>query len=728
VVVLTIAFRVDASLRIGTGHVMRCLTLAKALRERGAECLFLSRDHEGNLNEMLNSQGFDVSVLPADEEPPQHSGQPVPTHSDWLGVSWLTDAQQTIEALGHRIVDWLIVDHYALDSRWETRIRPNTRKLMVIDDLADREHDCDLLLDQNLVANFENRYDLLVPPGCTRLLGPKYALLQPEYAELRSRVPPRCSPVDRIFVYFGGSDIYGLTELTISAFLRLQHPDLKLDVVINSKSKNAKGVRAQVAGQANITLHENLPSLAPLMAKADLSIGASGATTWERCCLGLPSLVATVAENQTPIADSLDRLGLVLWIGSAHSLTALNIAQSMKKILKRSDLESWSRSCTQVVDGMGLRRVTSILALDRTTGLRARLATLADEELLLNWANEPEVENGAIKKTLISNSEHKVWFYSKLKNIDVCRIFIIETETGYPIGQVRFDNLSGDWRIRYSLSSIARGYGLEKKALIVAIKKLRNSETGAIVFGAFFFQNEKSKRIFDTLAIGKEAEGGTIAFCSDRDSWITDTVAKLIAQLLENGKRCCWAHNAQDLVDGDFCFYLSYGRLVSSQIRKKFKNNLVVHASDLPSGRGWSPASWLILERKTKIPVTLFEAVDEVDAGQIYDQRWFSVHKTDLIEDWQAKLAELTADLVLSFTKNYPEILLSAKLQQGDPSYYLKRKPKDSQLDLQKTILEQFELLQIASNENYPVYFEFLDTTFYIKIYKSEAGSSEKSV
>lgn len=354
---MKVVFRTDASHQIGTGHVMRCLTLARALREREAECLFLSRDHKGNHNEMLKSQRFDVRVLPSSEEPSQRSDQPLLAHSHWLGVNWLTDAQQTIEALGDGEIDWLIVDHYALDKRWESELRPHVKKIMVIDDLADRAHDCDLLLDQNLVANFKNRYDRLVASGCTRLLGPKYALLQPEYAKMRLHTPPRIGPVSRILVYFGGSDIYNLTELVVSVFLNLQRNDLKLDVVINPKSPNADRVRPQVAGHANVALHESLLSLAPLMAKADLAIGAGGATTWERCCLGLPSLVVTVAENQVQTAMELARIGTVNYIGHHDEVSEDRLSGLLQIGISAIDLRVWSQKCMEIVDGAGTNRV-----------------------------------------------------------------------------------------------------------------------------------------------------------------------------------------------------------------------------------------------------------------------------------------------------------------------------------------------------------------------------------
>lgn len=176
---VTFVFRTDASYEIGTGHVMRCLTLARALRERGAECRFVCRAHPGYLLGRIREQGFEAFALPCASGECAQPGQAAESalaHAEWLGTDWRTDAEFTRAALGETIADWLVVDHYALDARWKTALRPHCRKLLVIDDLADREHHCDLLLDQNLVADIEHRYDSKLPEHCGRIiLGPQYA-------------------------------------------------------------------------------------------------------------------------------------------------------------------------------------------------------------------------------------------------------------------------------------------------------------------------------------------------------------------------------------------------------------------------------------------------------------------------------------------------------------------------------------------------------------------------
>ena len=355
-------FRTDASHIIGHGHVMRCLTLARALRDFDAEVLFVCREHEGHLCDLIQERGFTVSRLPVPTATSQVGEAPV--HAAWLGVTWQEDARQTskgIELSGHK-PDWLVVDHYALDSRWESALRASTDRIMVIDDLADRVHDCDLLLDQNLVAQMHTRYLNKVPAVCRMLLGPEYALLQPIYAELHDHLAPKEGSIKRIFIYFGGADSDNLTGRSLSAFLSLNRMDIEVDVVIATSAPHAETIRRQVVGYGNIHLHSGSPTLASLMGKADLAIGAGGATSWERLCLGLPALVVTLADNQRPIADELQKTGLIRWIGHKDKVTEHMIKEALAESLTATSPHMWMNSRQAVIDGRGVNRICEQLS------------------------------------------------------------------------------------------------------------------------------------------------------------------------------------------------------------------------------------------------------------------------------------------------------------------------------------------------------------------------------
>ena len=510
--VLQIVFRTDASLTIGTGHVMRCLTLAGALAKTGANVSFICREHEGHFCDLIEERGFAVHRLPAPAE--NFTTEATPAHASWLGATWQEDAGQTgavIKSLGIK-PDWLVVDHYALDSRWEHALRPLVGRIFVIDDLADRIHDCDLLLDQNLFADMQTRYAGRVPEDCRLLLGPEYALLQPIYAELHDRIPPREGPVRRILISFGGADRDNLIGRALAAFLSLNRPDIDVDVVISDSSPYAPGIRAQTAGQANIHLHGTLPTLAPLMAKADFAIGAAGTTSWERLCLGLPALVVTLAENQRPIADELQRVGLVRWLGHKDEVSEQSISQALAELFEEGIAEEWSLRCRSTVDGKGADRVSAALTITAETPLLVRHARLSDEGLLLTWANDPETRQNSFSPDTIPAEDHSRWFRSRLRDLDDCRLYVVETKEGIPMGQARFEREEQAWVISYSLAPQFRRRGLGRPLLEAALLKMRSEHPGALVLGRVKSDNLPSRRIFETLGFDTLSDGEGIAY------------------------------------------------------------------------------------------------------------------------------------------------------------------------------------------------------------------------
>lgn len=503
-----IVFRTDASHQIGTGHVVRCLTLARGLRERGAYCRFICREHPGHLLGLIREQGFDAVALPCDSGKRGRFGkvaEPRLTHAEWLGADWRDDVEATRHALGETVADWLVVDHYGLDTRWESAVRPHCRKLLVIDDLADREHDCDLLLDQNLVADMEHRYDGKLSHRCGRILGPRHALLQSAYADLHRRTPPREGEIRRILVYFGGADTDNLTGLAIAAFLALQRDDISLDVVINSGSLHADVIREQIMEIPKATLNIHLPSLAPLMVQADLAIGAGGATSWERCCLGLPALVITLAENQKPIAAELHRQGLIHWLGHKDQVNVQALACELADIVGKGLKPVWSEQCQHLVDGRGAERVCNLLLLSPETPLRARLARLEDEALVLQWANDPVVRKNAFKQGVIDPNTHHAWFRNRLRDLENCRFYMVETEEGLPVGQVRFEHNHEAWEIHYSMDVRCRGRGMGFSMLETALEAFRAFQPSGKVFGRVKHQNTASRAVFCSLGFSEES-------------------------------------------------------------------------------------------------------------------------------------------------------------------------------------------------------------------------------
>jgi UDP-2,4-diacetamido-2,4,6-trideoxy-beta-L-altropyranose hydrolase len=354
--VMKVAIRVDASLKIGSGHVMRCLTLADALRSAGAQCLFVCRSHPGNLIQKIREKHL-CAELPISEKSHAACDAQLESskHSNWLGCSWEVDAIQTSEVLRDFHADWLVVDHYALDQHWEAAMQGHYKKLMVIDDLSDRAHSCDLLLDQNWLGNDTvTRYKKLVPTHCECYLGPEYALLRPEYAHLREILPPRGGRLGRILLFMGGSDPTNETGKVLEALMNPALAHLEVDVVLGPNHPNVEGIRAQVTRRPDTTVYQDLPTLAELMAHSDLMISAGGSTTWERMCLGLPAIVISIASNQTKINDALMEAGYIDFLGVKSEVSVANISDAIRRYVNTPiDLLSMSKLCYQMVTGTG---------------------------------------------------------------------------------------------------------------------------------------------------------------------------------------------------------------------------------------------------------------------------------------------------------------------------------------------------------------------------------------
>lgn len=353
--VMRIAFRTDAASQIGTGHFMRCLTLADALKQCGARIRFISRELPVHLRNMLVTKGMElvslegnvVGSLPTDEL----------AHAHWLGAGQVQDAEATIQALSDQTWDWLIVDHYALDARWESAMRQTTKKIMVIDDIADRKHDCDVLLDQNFYADMQTRYVGKVPAHCQLLLGPRYALLRDEFRKLHEQVQPRTGSVKRILIFFGGVDADNYTGLAIEALAGLSDNGLHVDVVIGTQHPCCLEIETNCAVQGFVC-HIQTDRMAELMAAADLAIGAGGSASWERCCLGLPALLVALAENQINIAKALDLIGACIYIGELKSTDMLIMRNAVDNLLRNQDqLMALSRKAYSLVDGLGVNRI-----------------------------------------------------------------------------------------------------------------------------------------------------------------------------------------------------------------------------------------------------------------------------------------------------------------------------------------------------------------------------------
>ena len=348
---MVVAFRLDASATIGNGHVSRCRSLALGLLRSGqvGRVCFACAAIPDSWRCRLEEDGIEVMSLTS-----QLSGS-----EPWSLADPAADAAELRErlvSLGR--VEWLVTDHYGIGAEWQRRLRGATRCILAIDDLADRRHDCEILVDQNFDDRPLDRYLPLIPPLSRALVGPRFALLADDYARLRGAVLRTPDPVRRIAVLLGPADVFNVTGKALVAIGRSIPWPVEIDVVLGGDHPFAAAIAEQASRSATIRLHRSVAGMASLFARADLAIGAAGAAALERACLRLPALFTAIAGNQLPVARALAALAPALWLGNAADVSEELIADRLRLVAdgRHPDL---SAACMPDVDGQGVDRIVS---------------------------------------------------------------------------------------------------------------------------------------------------------------------------------------------------------------------------------------------------------------------------------------------------------------------------------------------------------------------------------
>ena len=469
---MNVVIRADASLSTGVGHVMRCLCLADELHARGASVRFVSRALPEHLVRMIVASGHQLVPLPNDP-----------------AVDEADDADQSRAACGH--CDWIVVDHYALGTIWETALSGMGR-LLAIDDLA-RPHRCDVLLDQNFHPEPDQRYAGRVPNDCTMLLGPRYALLRPEFARARQRVEQRDGEVRRLLVCLGGMDADNVTEKVLLAIALVDCVDLVIDVVIGASHPARERVQALCKALPDARCHIQTSDMATLLAEADLAIGAGGSATWERCALGVPTFGLCLADNQRGVMFHGSRRGF-LYAPDVVAYDAPTLALHLRALLANSGLrQHLSRTGLDLVDARGAQRVAAALLAPVIT---MRRACLKDSQQLHAWRNDPAVRLVSRDPAEIHYEGHERWLEGVLNS--PLRHLLIGERDGEPIGVVRFDASDASAEVSIYLAPGRIGQG-EGATLLVAAEAWLRRERSHIrtLYAHVNAGNTSSKRLFE---------------------------------------------------------------------------------------------------------------------------------------------------------------------------------------------------------------------------------------
>lgn len=352
--------RVDSSTEIGTGHLMRCLTLAKALREHGHSILFICKNHVGNIAYKVEAEGFDLQLLTVKAEVNESLA-----HSHWLGGTQLDDAKTTISMIKGWCgfcVHLVIVDHYGIDDEWEKKVYEYSSKLLVIDDLADRKHFCDYLLDQTFGRKSMD-YNGLVDSSCALLLGAQFALLRPEFSLPQSLVKGRRMKIEtlrkpRVLIMMGGTDHLNVSEKVLNVLLK-KHDYSDISIILGPTAPYYSNLLKYSKLDSRIKVLSDISNVSELMLEHDICFGAAGTASWERCAVGLPSILVAFASNQKKILSMINKYGAAYTfeLSSESSISeAFNQLQDIKVYQKMV------HRCIEVCDGQGIQRVLKRLS------------------------------------------------------------------------------------------------------------------------------------------------------------------------------------------------------------------------------------------------------------------------------------------------------------------------------------------------------------------------------
>lgn len=443
-----VLLRLDASPEIGLGHAARCLALAHELRARDASVSVLAHELTEQFNDFFSELGCDVIRLVSRDDPDE-----------------VVTRISHVRGSNHSVV--LLVDQYALDAAWEAEVRRAVSRLVVLEDRPFRRHDADILVDPGADERRVGRYEALVPERAQIVTGRDFVLIHPRYVELRSVVPARDGPVQRVLVQLG-SDRSDLVLRVLSALESVASSSIQVHVVLSSDHPHLAGAK-RLCGVRGWGIHSDVRDIWHLYTEVDLAIAAPGVSVWERMCLGVPSAVIGTTEMHRDGYMDLQESGAITWLGQSTELESDELATSLRRTVERTDLRRSSEACREAVDGRGASRLASLLTIDATSEVALRPATVDDEERILRWANDRDTRRWSFTQEPITAAEPREWFSSRLSDRCDCRMHLLVDHWQVELGVVRLERDSeGAWQMSATLAPGYRNRGLAESLVRLA--------------------------------------------------------------------------------------------------------------------------------------------------------------------------------------------------------------------------------------------------------------------
>jgi len=475
--------RADATVRIASGHIMRCLTLADVLKTTFTDIsiTLLSGPLPNAISQRVTQAGVTLKLLSKNVD-----------DADWTQSLDITQSIEAISSLP--TADLIIVDHYALDHLWERSLSAHCDKLMVIDDLADRSHHANLLLDQTFGCSPE-AYMPLVNSDCHLLLGSAYTLIREEFLALQQSALSKrqhFQKVEHLLINLGGLDEHNATgriiDLIENALPQEQFEKLTFTVIASADAPHIQQLRERTESLPNAELILDCQHMAEQLLKADIAIGASGGSTWERCVMALPTLAVVLADNQITIATQLEKAGAIINLGEVNSLTKEKLALAFKQLDAPETYQEMVKHCQSICDGLGTKRVIDALF---PSNVSLRKATEADLLTIFAWQANPDVRKFSRNPNPVSLEEHEQWFKHSLTL--TTRFIYIISYGDKACGVLRLDEIDADnYEVSILVDPGMQGKGVALKALNQIPEQFSDRQIYAFVSP----QNKASQKLF----------------------------------------------------------------------------------------------------------------------------------------------------------------------------------------------------------------------------------------